>query len=334
MGHIFISFHHEDAAYAQTIREQLEALEYDVWMYTERLMAGTSWRVAIDEGIQNCVAQIVIFSEHSRESEYVTYEWSYALGLERAVIPVVVGGWDGIHPRLENQTPLDFNDSHFFDMLVGRIVREQARAVQNIGFDPRNVPATSAISGDHYYVSFHTRDARFVADMERRLADHLGLEAINLQKEYVGVSSWSPWHQNKDLAIRQSVALLLVLTPQARREPYNIYEWALALGVRKPVIPILLKPTPLHPRLEELQYLNFIQQKQWDTLYRDLAHAAGRRVVGERPTEPNRKKGDTGPLPRRERGPVLRERITEPFGLFMYKGPETGMSVNISRDNL
>ncbi|MGF1506851.1 MAG: TIR domain-containing protein [Chloroflexi bacterium] len=335
MGHIFISFHHEDARVAETIQELLKTLDYDVWMFTERLRAGTSWRAAIDEGIQKCAAQIVVFSENARTSEYVTYEWSYALGLDRPVIPVVIGDHtEGIHPRLEKQNPLDYNGVHFPDMLVGRLVREQARASQVYEIQsPPPSSATTFVEGNFYYVSHHTNDRPFVDDMAARLKKEVVMEAINLGEEFTGVSSWSPWHQNKDLAIRQSVALILVLSPQTRREPYNIYEWALALGSRKPVIPILLKPTPLHPRLEELQYLNFIRERQWSLLYRDLAHTAGRGGSGfelRRPHEAT----TTGPLSPRERGLVLRERITEPFRLYMSQGPEPGMSVTVSQDSL
>lgn len=47
------------------------------------------------------------------------------------------------------------------------------------------------------------------------------------------------------------------------------YEWTFALGVDVKVIPILLEPTPLHPRLEVLQHLDFSihrSARPWDKL--------------------------------------------------------------------
>jgi HEAT repeat protein len=58
------------------------------------------------------------------------------------------------------------------------------------------------------------------------------------------------------------------MTPEAKASEYVTYEWAFALGAGIEVIPILLEPTELHPRLDALQHLDFSfrASRPWDKL--------------------------------------------------------------------
>lgn len=80
------------------------------------------------------------------------------------------------------------------------------------------------------------------------------------------------WREMIDRAIRESMALIVVLSPDAVASEYVTYEWAFALGAGVPVIPVMLKPTPLHPRLDELQFLDFTNRRArpWDLLLERL----------------------------------------------------------------
>jgi hypothetical protein len=83
------------------------------------------------------------------------------------------------------------------------------------------------------------------------------------------------WRAEIDRAIREANALIVVVTPEARASEYVTYEWAFAWGVGVKVVPILLKNTELHPRLESLQYLDFTnrQNRPWDKLIEVLREA-------------------------------------------------------------
>ena len=65
------------------------------------------------------------------------------------------------------------------------------------------------------------------------------------------------------------------MTPAAKASEYVTYEWAFAWGAGIKVIPILLKETELHPRLETLQNLDFTNRnaRPWDALI-ELLHEA------------------------------------------------------------
>ena len=47
------------------------------------------------------------------------------------------------------------------------------------------------------------------------------------------------------------------MSPEARKSEYVTYEWAFAWGNDIEILPIMLKQTALHPRLESLQYMDF-----------------------------------------------------------------------------
>lgn len=78
-----------------------------------------------------------------------------------------------------------------------------------------------------------------------------------------------------DLAIKDAFALIVIMTPEAKASEYVTYEWAFAWGVGVKVIPIMLKTTPLHPRLEALQYLDFtnLKTRPWERLIEEVKGA-------------------------------------------------------------
>jgi HEAT repeat protein len=62
------------------------------------------------------------------------------------------------------------------------------------------------------------------------------------------------------------------MSPAAKRSEYVTYEWAFAVGAKIQVIPLIYKSTPLHPRLEALQHLNFTNRdaRPWEKLFEEL----------------------------------------------------------------
>jgi hypothetical protein len=72
------------------------------------------------------------------------------------------------------------------------------------------------------------------------------------------------------------------MTTEAKASQYVTYEWAFAWGAGVKVIPILLKKTELHPRLESRQFLDFTNRnaRPWDTLIELLHKEKEMRVDG------------------------------------------------------
>lgn len=109
MAHAFISYAREDADFAELVKMRLKDTGVDVWLDHGALRAGDDWRQAIDDGISSSATLIVVITPQSCKSPYVTYEWAFALGCGKKVIPVLLEYAD-IHPRLAVYQYLDFRN--------------------------------------------------------------------------------------------------------------------------------------------------------------------------------------------------------------------------------
>jgi hypothetical protein len=84
------------------------------------------------------------------------------------------------------------------------------------------------------------------------------------------------WKKEIDNAIKASIALIVIMTPEARKSEYVTYEWAFAAGREIPVIPIILQKMELHPRLNDIQFVDFSNawsdgiQINWDKIVTKL----------------------------------------------------------------
>ena len=107
MSHIFISYAREDRAIALRIEKELRKAKRKGWLDASNILGGQNWRDEIDQAIRTSRAVILILSPAASKSEYVTYEWAYALGVGKRVVPLLVKKTK-LHPRLEALQYLDF----------------------------------------------------------------------------------------------------------------------------------------------------------------------------------------------------------------------------------
>ena len=110
MSHVFISYSQVDADFASVMMTKLEKAGLDTWFDRGRLRPGSDWSEEIDSAIFNASALILVMSPDSRASEYVTYEWSFALGASIRILPLLLRDTE-IHPRLRRLHYLDFRSS-------------------------------------------------------------------------------------------------------------------------------------------------------------------------------------------------------------------------------
>jgi len=106
-GEFFISHSKSDGDFAELLKFRIEGKGHKGWIDTDRLSPGVDWRSEIDDAIRNCTALIAIMSPDGRESEYVTYEWAFAWGSEKRIIPIMLHQ-TSLHPRLATLQFLDF----------------------------------------------------------------------------------------------------------------------------------------------------------------------------------------------------------------------------------
>jgi hypothetical protein len=126
MGHVFISYSHEDSDFAEVLINNIEKEGLSIWEDTDRLNAGEDWRSTIDQAIKEAFVLIVVMSPSAKASEYVTYEWAFAWGAGVKIIPVLFKPTE-LHPRLESLQYLDFSNRSFrpWDNLM-KLVKSEA----------------------------------------------------------------------------------------------------------------------------------------------------------------------------------------------------------------
>jgi hypothetical protein len=105
----FICHDHDDGDFAEILKLRIGEAGYSAWIDTDRLRPGADWRAEIDEGIRAASALIVVMTPKARRSDYVAYEWAFALGVGVQVIPLVLKPTP-LHPRLELLQGLDFTN--------------------------------------------------------------------------------------------------------------------------------------------------------------------------------------------------------------------------------
>lgn len=112
MGHFFISYKREDEDFVDLLDDKINEAGYTVWR-DKRIKPGEEWKKSIDNAIENCIALILIITPHALKSQYVTYEWSYAMGNKKTVIPIILKEpvHSEIHPKLPDRQWINFEES-------------------------------------------------------------------------------------------------------------------------------------------------------------------------------------------------------------------------------
>jgi HEAT repeat protein len=122
MGHVFISFHRSERLFVDQVIDRIEnSAHLPTWVYTNRLRAGMFWKPEIDEALQDSMAVVVIMTPDAQNSEYIAYEWTYAMGLGKPIIPLLLEP-TLLHPKLEALEPIDFTSEPFvWDDFMARL---------------------------------------------------------------------------------------------------------------------------------------------------------------------------------------------------------------------
>lgn len=117
MKNIFLSYSRRDIRRVEEMRQALIGQGYRPWI-DPNPRPGQDWRLEVDQAISNADTMIVMITPDSANSIYVTYEWSYAMGLGIPII-VVIFQQAQLHPRLTSEETFNINawtdENHFWD---------------------------------------------------------------------------------------------------------------------------------------------------------------------------------------------------------------------------
>jgi CheY-like chemotaxis protein len=104
---VFISYASQDSLFAEFVKTKVELFGHEVWRDQDELKAGQEWRQEIDMAIMEANVVILIITPDFCDSAYVTYEWAFAIGKAKRLIPLVFKTAN-THPRISGYHFLDF----------------------------------------------------------------------------------------------------------------------------------------------------------------------------------------------------------------------------------
>ncbi len=107
MTDVFISYSRKDVEFARQLTASLEEHGADVWFDQADIHAGVKWSSAIQQGLRDAKAMIVIISPASMASTNVEDEWQWFLDRRKPLIPVLLEPAD-IHFQLSRLQYIDF----------------------------------------------------------------------------------------------------------------------------------------------------------------------------------------------------------------------------------
>jgi hypothetical protein len=125
MSHIFISYKQDD-----DVRQFIDALSgylkdegFDVWW--DDMLSHGEWRLIIEEKLNTCFVVVPIITPNAKNSLYMTYEWSYALGKGKKVLPIIYAGEHKDFPaRLSDFQGVDFRDKSTYLKNMRKLIND------------------------------------------------------------------------------------------------------------------------------------------------------------------------------------------------------------------
>ncbi|MBN1427164.1 MAG: toll/interleukin-1 receptor domain-containing protein [Anaerolineae bacterium] len=91
MSHIFISYSREDRAYAQRVKDALDARALPCWI-DDRINPGDDWWNEIDRAVAICACLVVIMTPAAKASRWVQREILLAEDRGRPIFPLLLDG--------------------------------------------------------------------------------------------------------------------------------------------------------------------------------------------------------------------------------------------------
>ncbi|GEM_PF-1026344 len=126
MKNVFLSYSRRDIKRVEELRQALIGQGYRPWI-DPNPRPGQDWRFEIDDAISNADAMVVVITADSASSIYVTYEWSYAMGLGIPIV-VVIFQQTQLHPRLTSEDTFNItawtDENHFWDNFLKEFNRK------------------------------------------------------------------------------------------------------------------------------------------------------------------------------------------------------------------
>lgn len=265
--HVFISYPRIEAELADKIVEALEKAGIRTWRDVNDIKPGDNWVASIEKAIRNAGAFVYLAGKGPGQSHWMTRELETLFRNqidETVLIPVVYGssGFNLLPDVAKQFQGVDISEN--LDEGLHKIVERLSAFApkQHLGGtfagDHSNSIPKKRIKG-YAFISYATEDIDFLADL----------------KEFLIESKYGFWdfHENKrnyelqfhlelEGVIRDSEAVLCVVSPDWKKSKWTPREFLFAEEIRKPIF--LLRARNLEPTLllAGSSYIDFVADKE------------------------------------------------------------------------
>jgi hypothetical protein len=147
---VFISYSRANSDKANAVHQFIqEEVGFPAFLDTSNIEMGHAWKSLINNSLDTCFAVVVLLSGTAAESNYVTYEWAYAKGKGKKIIPLVIDAKlsrDKVNEFLKDtQYSMEFIDPQPEDWAVLKNRLAELRELSDI---PEEVIAGSKLARD------------------------------------------------------------------------------------------------------------------------------------------------------------------------------------------
>lgn len=298
---IFISYSHKDEEWKDRLLIHLRVLErkgmVDLWD-TSRIQPGSKWVEDITKAIKDANIALLLISPDFLASDFIVQrelpvllEHFHKEGLIVLSILIRASFWAGIPDLAQIQflndpsKPIESLSRQEADKVLASIAQKIIDLTEAIYQHEVEIKGTAKRARQktprsteqssprikvtqHLFISHSKVDGDFAELLKLRLEREGYTAWIDVDRIGPGVD----WRAEIDDAIKKSLVVIAVMSPEARLSEYVTYEWAFAWGSGIKLIPIMLRQTTMHPRLATLQFLDFSNRiaRPWDKLIETL----------------------------------------------------------------
>jgi hypothetical protein len=155
---IFLSYSHQDSALTDLLFEELKGFGYRVFYDKSSIPVGKAWKARIDREIRSSRVCILCWSKDAKASEYVTYEYSRAMGLGKPVLPWLLDGTE-LLKMFEIQAVTERDPKRACREFLPRLGRTMfiRRLIWSVAFLPVALCAVAVYWRTHQPWEFHGR---------------------------------------------------------------------------------------------------------------------------------------------------------------------------------
>jgi hypothetical protein len=204
--------------------------------------------------------------------EFLKYFADYLLGFRRQLTcspstadsNALLKAWDQVKQRTSY---LPNPGSGHKDLAFAEQIRGQLQAINPI------VASLVSRSGEDFRSQFIWPRRVFISysrhdeDAAERIRGRLGAEDFEPWWDQTDIRGGKEWRDEIQQGIKQSVAMVVLVTAHSVESQFVFYEWAFARGAGVRVIPIWLEDVPLWEPLKDIQGLKFHSGKdEWSKL--------------------------------------------------------------------